>query len=127
MPARILVIEDNVANLELLRYLLSHAGHTVLCAVDGLQGLALAQQAQPDLLLCDLQLPGLDGYEVLSRLRQPGSTQHLPVVAVTAFSMPDDRQKVALAGFDGYLTKPIEPAQFVQQVELFLPPSLRSV
>ena len=127
MPARILVIEDNAANLELLRYLLSHAGHTVLCAVDGVQGLALAQQAQPDLLLCDLQLPGLDGYEVLARLRQEGSTQHLLVLAVTAFSMPDDRQKVALAGFDGYLTKPIEPAQFVQQVELFLPPSLRSV
>lgn len=118
--AHVLLIEDNPANLALLRYLLEHGGHRVSCAADGREGLAAALAEPPDLVLCDLQMPALDGYEVLAALRASPSTARLPVVAVTAFSMSDDRRRVESAGFDGYLTKPIEPEQFVAQVEAVL-------
>ena len=126
MAARILVIEDNAANLELVRYLLTFSGYTVLTARDGAQGAALAAQERPDLIICDLQMPVLDGYQVLAQLREqhPGSTAHV-IVALTAFSMPNDRNKVLSAGFDGYLSKPIEPENFVAQIEAFLPTALR--
>lgn len=126
MPARILVIEDNAANLELVRYLLSYSGHAVLEARDGAQGVETALRERPDLIVCDLQMPLLDGYQVLARLRADAATAAIVVVAVTAFSMPNDRQKVITAGFDGYLSKPIEPERFVAQIEAFLPPGLRT-
>lgn len=126
MPARILVIEDNEANLALVRYLLSFSGHTVLEARDGEQGVAVALSERPDLVVCDLQMPRLDGYQVLAALRQDMGCMAIPVVAVTAFSMPNDRQKVMTAGFNGYLSKPIEPELFVAQVEAFLPAGLRT-
>jgi CheY-like chemotaxis protein len=122
MPARILIIEDNAANLELVRYLLSHRGYTVLQAYDGLQGVAVALQEQPRLILCDLQMPGLDGYQVLRELR--GKTDAI-IVALTAFSMPNDRLNVLSAGFDGYMSKPIDPEKFVQEVEAYLTPAER--
>ena len=125
MTARILVIEDNAANLELLRYLLASSGYTVSQAHDGGQGIALARQELPDLILCDLQMPVVDGYQVLAQLRQHAETAGTPIVAVTAFSMPNDRQKVLTAGFNGYLSKPIEPTTFVAQIEEFLPARLR--
>ena len=126
MAARILVIEDNAANLELVRYLLSASGHTVLMASDGAQGIAVARRERPDLIICDLQMPVLDGYQVLAQLREhPGAFESV-VVAVTAFSMPRDREKVLTAGFDGYLSKPIEPETFVAHIETFLPVGLRS-
>jgi len=118
--ARILVIEDNAVNLALVEYLLRHAGHQVVAAVTGEAGLALAVAEPPALVLCDLQLPGLDGYGVLAALRAQAVTAAVPVVALTAFSMPDDRERVRTAGFDGYLTKPIEPEQFIGQVAAFL-------
>jgi two-component system, cell cycle response regulator DivK len=126
MPARILVIEDNAANLELVRYLLSYSGHTVLEARDGGQGVALARQERPDLIICDLQMPVLDGYLVLEQLRGRVDSARFVIVALTAFSMPDDRNKVLTAGFDGYLSKPIEPETFVGQIEAYLPAELRS-
>jgi len=124
MPANILVIEDNPANLELVRYLLNHRGHKVLLAVNGQAGLALARQALPALILCDLQMPVLDGYQTLTALRADPNTAAIPVVAVTAFSMPNDRERVITAGFDG-LSKPIEPELFVGQIEAYLPAALR--
>ena len=127
MAARILVIEDNAANLELVRYLLSFSGYAVLEARDGAQGVEMALRERPDLVVCDLQMPRLDGYEVLARLRRELAATGLVVVAVTAFSMPNDRQKVITAGFDGYLSKPIEPELFVAQIEAFLPAGLRTV
>jgi CheY-like chemotaxis protein len=127
VPARILVIEDNAANLELVRYLLSFSGHAVLEARDGAQGVEMALRQQPDLVVCDLQMPLLDGYEVLARLRADPAAAGMVIVAVTAFSMPNDRQKVITAGFDGYLSKPIEPELFVAQIEAFLPVALRTV
>lgn len=126
MPARILVVEDNAANLELVRYLLSYSGYAVLEARDGAQGVETALRELPDLIVCDLQMPLLDGYQVLARLRADATTAAIVVVAVTAFSMPNDRQKVITAGFDGYLSKPIEPERFVAQIEAFLPPGLRA-
>ena len=125
MAARILVIEDNGPNLELVRYLLSANGHTVLLANDGVQGVALARRERPDLILCDLQMPALDGYGVLAQLRADAGGFDPVIVAVTAFSMPHDRENVMTAGFNGYFSKPIEPENFVAQIEAFLSPALR--
>jgi two-component system cell cycle response regulator DivK len=127
MAARILVIEDNAANLELVRYMLATSGYTVLMARDGAQGVAVARRERPDLIICDLQMPVLDGYEVLAQLRQRPREYEPVIVAVTAFSMPRDRDNVLTAGFNGYLSKPIEPETFVADIEAFLPVALRSV
>jgi two-component system, cell cycle response regulator len=118
--ARVLVIEDNAANLELMRYLLQAFGHIVVTATDGEQGAALARDQSPDLVLCDLQLPGIDGLEVARRLKSDPRSSKTPVVAVTAFAMVGDRDKVLAAGFDGYIAKPIDPEKFVEQAEIFL-------
>ena len=120
MPARILVIEDNPANLELMAYLLQAHGHTMLTAMTGEAGLETALREQPDLIVCDVQLPGMSGYEIAGRLKGNPATNRTPLVAVTAYAMVGDRDKVLAAGFDGYLAKPIEPEKFVGQVEAFL-------
>jgi two-component system cell cycle response regulator len=121
----VLIIEDNPANLELMRYLLDAFAYSALVAIDGEQGVAMAAAEKPDLILCDVQMPEIDGYEVLRRIRGHSATVAIPVVAVTALAMVGDRAKVLAAGFDGYLSKPIDPTTFVQQVESFLPPALR--
>ncbi len=126
MPAHILIIEDNPANLELMRYLLEAFGYRASVATDGEQAVEVASIERPDLILCDIQLPGVDGYEVKRLLRARGNLAHIPVVAVTALAMVGDRDKVLAAGFDGYLSKPIDPETFVSRVESFLRPSLRS-
>lgn len=124
--ARILVIEDNTANLELARYLLEQlGGHRVLVATDGRLGVAVALRERPDLIICDLQMPVLDGYGVLEQLRLDAACAQTPIVAVTAFSMPGDEQKVRGAGFNGYFSKPIDPETFVKQIEAFLSPPLQ--
>ena len=127
MPARILVIEDNPDNLALAVYLLGAAGHETIEARDGAQGVRAAREALPDLIVCDLQMPVLDGFEVLQHLRVDPATRSIPVVAVTAFSMPSDRARVEAAGFDGYLSKPIDPERFAQQVESHFPAQARSL
>ncbi|MBL0726460.1 response regulator [Piscinibacter sp. HJYY11] len=119
--ARILIIEDNQANLELAQYLLEHSGHKVLLATDGQMGVAVARREKPELIICDLQMPVLDGYGVLEKLKLDAAIEGTPIVAVTAFSMSGDEEKVRMAGFDGYFSKPIEPETFVQQIEAFLP------
>ena len=126
MPARILVIDDNPVNVHLMTYLLTAFGHTALKAVDGEEGLELARREKPDLILCDLQLPGMDGFEVARCLRDDPQLSKIPVVAVTACAMDDDRAKVMAAGFEGYITKPIVPEDFVSQAERFLSEDLRS-
>lgn len=125
MPARILIVEDNAASLELVSYILSNAGHSILTAMDGADGLRVALECHPDLVLCDLQLPELDGFGVIRLLRKHPAWQALPVVALSALSMPGDRETALEAGFNGYLTKPITPEFFLKQVEEFLPASLR--
>jgi len=120
MGSRILVIEDNPANLELMTYLLKAFGHTTTSAVDGEAGVAEALRAKPDLILCDLALPKLDGYGVVARLKSEASLKGVPVIAVTASAMVGDRDKVIAAGFDGYIRKPITPETFVGEVESYL-------
>lgn len=121
MGARILVIEDNPANLELMTYLLRTYGYEVLSAVDGEAGLALAQRQKPDLVICDIQLPKKNGYEVARCLKAAGDTRTIPVIAVTAFAMEGDKQRALAAGFDSYIGKPIEPETFVREVQRFAP------
>lgn len=117
---RILVIEDNTLNLKLVRDVLQFAGHDVSEARSGEDGLQLAQRHPPDLVLMDLQLPGMDGFEALQRLRQGILRQGVPVVAVTALAMAEDRERAAQAGFDGYLEKPISVRALPGQIEEFL-------
>jgi two-component system cell cycle response regulator len=126
VPARILVIEDNQTNLDLMVYLLRNYGYAPLIACNGEEGLEAARREIPDLIICDLQMPKLDGYEVARQIRLDPRLSKLPVVAVTAFTMRGDRDKVLAAGFDGYLGKPIVPEEFVSQVEAFLRPDRRS-
>jgi len=117
---RILVIEDNQANLELMVYLLSAFGYDVLTALDGAEGLEKATCDLPELIVCDIQMPVIDGYEVVRRLKNDPDLSHIPVIAVTAFAMVGDRQKVMAAGFDDYCTKPIDPEEFLKQIAAFL-------
>jgi two-component system cell cycle response regulator len=125
--ARILIIEDNAANLALMSYLLTAHGHTVDGARDGMSGFDAVIASRPDLVLCDIQLPKLSGYEIARALRSEGRYATLPLVAVTAMAMRGDREQVLQAGFSGYIEKPIQPEAFVGLVEAFLPESLRTV
>jgi two-component system cell cycle response regulator DivK len=117
---RILVVEDNPLNLKLVRDVLQVAGYDIIEAHTGEEGLRVAQEDPPDLVLMDLQLPGIDGTETLHRLRQDGLGLDVPVVAVTAFAMAEDRERAALAGFDGYVEKPISVRALPGQIEAFL-------
>lgn len=121
--ARILLIEDNEINLELTSFLLQAAGHQILSAADGASGLALARRERPDLVLCDIQLPELDGHAVAAALRADPVLGGVPLVAVTAAAMVGDRERALAAGFDAHVSKPIDPRSFVGLVESFLPPA----
>jgi CheY-like chemotaxis protein len=116
----ILVVEDNEQNLKLLRDVLEYAGYDVRTARTAEDGLILAVSEPPDLVLMDLQLPGIDGMEALRRLRESPQTAGIPVVAVTAQAMKEDRERVLRAGFNGYVEKPISVRAFPDQVRRFL-------
>jgi CheY-like chemotaxis protein len=120
MPRRILVVEDNPLNLKLVRDVLQVAGYDVIEATSGEEGLRMAQQDPPDLVLMDLQLPGIDGTETLRRLRDGTLGADVPVVAVTALAMAEDKERAARAGFDGYVEKPISVRALPSQIEAFL-------
>lgn len=124
--ARILIIEDNPENMQLMVYLLTAFGHTVFETTTGEPGLRLARTEAPDLILCDLHMPGMDGYEVAKHLKLDRKLAAIPLVAVTAYAMVGDREKVLAAGFNGYISKPINPESFVGEIEMFLPPKARS-
>ena len=116
----ILVVEDNERNLKLLRDVLEYAGYDVRVARTGEDGISLAASEPPDLVLMDLQLPGIDGMEALRRLRENPRTADIPVVAVTAQAMKHDRERALDAGFNGYIEKPISVRAFPDQVRGFL-------
>jgi len=122
----ILIIEDNPRNLKLARDLLDHAGYRTLEATSAEDGLALARAHRPDLVLMDVQLPGINGIQALERLRADPATNGIPVVAVTAFAMKDDRARFLAAGFDGYLEKPISVREFPGQVAEMLEHAMRA-
>jgi two-component system cell cycle response regulator DivK len=117
----ILVVEDNERNLKLLRDVLEYAGYDVRVARTAEDGITLAVKEPPDLVLMDLQLPGIDGTEALRLLRENPRTADIPVVAVTAQAMKQDRERALEAGFDGYVEKPISVRAFPDQVRSFLP------
>jgi two-component system cell cycle response regulator DivK len=119
-PRRILVVEDNPLNLKLVRDVLQVAGYHVLEAQSGEEGLRIAKEDPPDLVLMDLQLPGIDGTETLRRLREGTLGPDVPVVAVTALAMAEDKERGSRAGFDGYVEKPISVRALPGQIEAFL-------
>lgn len=116
----VLLVEDNEKNLKLARDVLEYAGFIVHVAVSGEDALRQARTSPPDLILMDLQLPGIDGHAALLELRGDPGTSEIPVVALTAFAMRDDREKALGAGFDGYLEKPISVRSFPDQVRQHL-------
>jgi two-component system cell cycle response regulator DivK len=116
----ILIVEDNERNLKLARDLLRYHGFETIEARNAEDGVALAADRRPDLILMDIQLPGADGVVALDRLRADSRTASIGVVALTAFAMSDDRQRLLDAGFDGYLEKPIDVRAFPGQVLAFL-------
>ncbi len=125
MNTRILVVEDDAPSLELALFLLDSAGYATLSASDGGTGLQLALTAEPDMVLCDVQMPVLSGYALVHQLRANPQWRRVPVVAISAFSMRGDRERALQAGFDGYLPKPIVPGSFVREVESYLEPRQR--
>ena len=126
MSARVLLVEDNPANLTLMQYLLQASGYSTLTATDGSQGVEVAQRESPDVILMDLQLPIMDGYEAARRVKEIPALRGVPIIAVTAFAMVGDRDKILARGFDGYIAKPITPERFVAEVEGFISAVLRA-
>jgi CheY-like chemotaxis protein len=116
----ILVIEDNKDNIRLVDYVLRAHGYDPLLATSGADGVRLALEHRPDLVLLDIRMPHMDGYEVVKRLKEAG-LDGMRIVAVTASAMVGDREQIVAAGFDGYIQKPIDPETFIAQVESFLP------
>jgi len=121
MKARILLIEDNEQNRYLARFLLEQGGHEVLQAETGPLGLEMAARVQPDLILLDIQLPGMDGHTVARKLKSDAALRAIPIVAVTSYAMTGDREKCLEAGAEGYIEKPINPETFLAEIEKFLP------
>jgi two-component system cell cycle response regulator DivK len=119
---RILVVEDNTTNLKLVRDVLQFAGFDVIEATTGEDGVELAARERPDLVLMDLQLPGIDGTEALRQIREMPEVGHVPILAVTAFVMDEDRRRAKRAGFDGYVEKPISVRALADQVRTLLAP-----
>jgi len=124
---RILIIEDNATNLTLMTYLVDKFGYSSLTAMNGEDGLDVATREVPDLIICDLHMPKVNGWEFADRIKGDPTLKSIPLIAVTAFAMVGDRERVLAAGFDGYIAKPIEPETFVASVEAFLPAELRAV
>jgi two-component system cell cycle response regulator DivK len=119
-PAVVLVVEDNPKNLKLVVDVLTFAGYDVRAAETGELGVAAAVAERPDLILMDLQLPGIDGVEALQRIRGDDRCQGVPIVAVTAFASEEDRSSAFAAGFDGFVAKPLDVRSFPRQVQGFL-------
>ena len=119
--ANILIIEDNEQNLYLETFILEKHGHVVTAARNGAQGIKLAQEIRPELILLDIQLPVMDGYAVAYELRRNPALARTPIVAVTSYAMAGDRERVLAAGCDGYIEKPINPDTFLDEVLSCLP------
>jgi two-component system cell cycle response regulator len=126
VAARVLLVEDNAANLSLMQYLLQASGYTTLTATDGSAGVVIAKRDSPDVILMDLQLPIMNGYEAARQVKEVPALRGVPIIAVTAFAMVGDRDKILARGFDGYIAKPITPERFVSEVEGFIAAELRA-
>ena len=115
--AKILIVEDNPANMTLAIFLLKSAGHTIVSATDAEAGVAVARAEQPDLILMDIQLPGMDGLEATGLLKSDAATRDIPVIALTALAMKGDEERIRAAGCDGYVAKPLAYKEFLATVE----------
>ena len=122
MTKRILVIEDTEDNRQIVRDLLESAGYVLIEALDGLEGVAAAEREHPDLILMDIQLPGIDGYEATRRIRAVPALAAVPIIAVTSYALSGDEAKTRAAGCDGYVAKPFSPRQLLAKIREFLPP-----
>lgn len=121
MSKRILVIEDTEDNRQIIRDLMTSAGYELIEAVDGVEGVAAAEREKPDLILMDIQLPGIDGYEATRRIRAIPAVSKVPIIAVTSYALSGDEAKTREAGCDGYVAKPFSPRQLLAKVREFLP------
>jgi two-component system cell cycle response regulator DivK len=118
---KILYVEDNEDNVYVVRSRLTRAGFTILIATDGEQGVLMAATEQPDLILMDLSLPVLDGWEATRRIKSTPTTKHIPIVALTAHAMAGDREKALNAGCNDFDTKPIELPRLLEKIRALLP------
>ena len=116
MP-RVLIVEDNPANMSFATFVLQSAGYSVLSATDAEAGLILAREEQPDLVLMDIQLPGMDGLTATAQLKGDDATRAIPVIALTALAMKGDEERIRAAGCDGYIAKPIRYKEFLEVIE----------
>ena len=120
MSKRILLVEDQEDARRIIRDLLAANGYALIEATTGEEGLALAERERPDLILMDIQLPGLDGYEVTRRIKGNAALRHIPIIAVTSYALSGDDQKAAGAGCDAYVAKPFSPRLLVAKIREFL-------
>lgn len=121
MSQRILIVEDTEDNRQIIRDLLSSVGYELIEAEDGAAGVALAQSEHPDLILMDIQLPQMDGYEATRRIRAVPELAKVPIIAVTSYALSGDEAKTRAAGCDGYIAKPFSPRQLLAKIREFLP------
>ncbi len=117
MKLKALIIEDNEQNMYMLSFLLEKNNYEVLQAFNGLDGIKVAKECLPDVILLDIQLPEMDGYHVARNLRTYTELKHIPIIAVTSHAMVGDREKIMAAGATGYIEKPIDPDNFIQKME----------
>ncbi|MDD3407897.1 MAG: response regulator [Methanomicrobium sp.] len=119
---KILVVEDNTNNLYLIRFILKKYGFEVAEAITGEEGIVKATEENPDLILMDIQLPGIDGFEATRIIRKTEKISEIPIIAITSYAMTGDREKAMLAGCTGYIEKPIDPDKIISQITEFLKP-----
>lgn len=121
MSRRVLVIEDQEDNRRIMRDLLTNAGYELIEAATGEEGVAIAESSRPDLILMDIQLPGIDGCEATRRIRAKSSLEHVPIIAVTSYALSGDDTKALAAGCSAYISKPFSPRMLLAKVREFLP------
>jgi two-component system, cell cycle response regulator DivK len=120
MKTKVLVIEDNEQNMYLVNFILEFQGYEVIQARNGSDGVSMAREHQPDLILLDIQLPIMDGYTVAREIRKIETMHNVPIVAVTSYAMPGDREQALAAGCNGYIEKPINPDTFIIEIKQFI-------
>jgi len=124
MKPKVLIIEDNEQNMYMITYLIESTGFEVFQSFNGKDGIKKANEIHPDIILLDIQLPEMNGYEIARELKKIAEIKDTPIIAVTSFAMPGDKEKAMEAGAIGYIEKPIDPDTFISQMEEFLPSNL---
>lgn len=118
--AKVLIVEDNENNMELISFILEASGEETIQAVNGLSGVKMAISQKPDYIILDIQLPDIDGFEVLKRIRSTDEIKDIPIIAMTSYAMAGDRERMLSAGCNGYIEKPIDPEYVISQINKIL-------